>query len=522
MNRKILAALLLFLSVTVSAQQKVIQLYNGTAPGSENWTYNEQETDMMGTPIVYNVSHPTLTAYLPDPAIANGTGIVICPGGGFYILAVKIEGIDLAKWLNERGVACFILKYRTGQSLTNNPGQELLAKMHRKDFAESVKPLIPLAIADGREAIKYVRAHAAEYHLSPSRIGIIGFSAGGTVAGAAGFNYNADNRPDFDAPIYGYLPPEVLGPVNADTPPFFIAAANDDELGLAAHSVALYSKLLDAKHSAELHIYAKGGHGFGTRKQNIPTDTWYERFGDWLGLQGLLKPIDPKAEAEIEARAKNDKFFANLPHTDWAFLQKYEKQNEAVPPRAPGEKRIVFMGNSITEGWRNADSAFFNGRPYYCRGISGQTTGQMLVRFREDVINLKPSVVVILAGINDIAQNNGPEKIEDIFGNIKSMAELARLNHIKVVISSILPAYALPWRPAIDPKPGVAAMNKLLKGYCEEKHIVYLDYYSAMADSRQGLPPSLSHDGVHPTLAGYKIMEPLAEKAIREALKRKE
>src|ERR1700753_2338770 len=157
------------------------------------------------------------------------------------------------------------------------------------------------------------------------------------------------------------------------------------------------------------------------------------------------------------------------------------------------------MGNSITEGWRNLDSSFFLSHNYYGRGISGQTTGQMLVRFREDVINLRPKVVVILAGINDIAQNNGPSKIEDIFGNIKSMAELARLYHIKVVISSILPAFALPWRPAIDPKPGVAQMNKLLKDYCEQNHLIYLDYFSAMADSRAGLPANLSEGGVHLT-----------------------
>lgn len=522
MKRRILAAPLLFLCLFVNAQQKVIPLYNGAAPGSESWTYNEQEFMMMGTPIVYNVSHPTLTAYLPDPDIATGTGVIICPGGGFYILSIRDEGTDLAKWLNQKGVAVFILKYRTAQSHTDNPGQELWANMQKANFEQTIKPMVPLAIADGREAIKYVRAHATEYHLSPDRIGIIGFSAGGAVAAACGFNYTAENKPDFDAPIYGYLPPEILGPVNADAPPFFIAAANDDQLGLAAHSVNLYSKLLEAKHPAELHIYLKGGHGFGMKKQNIPTDTWIDRYGDWLKQLGLLTPIDPNAEAEIEKREKNQQFYANLPHTDWAFIQRYEKQNEEIPPPAAGEKRVIFMGNSITEGWKYADSSFFTGRPYFDRGISGQTTGQMLVRFREDVINLKPSVVVILAGINDIAQNNGPSKIEDIFGNIKSMAELARLYHIKVVISSILPAAAIPWRPVIDPKPGVAIMNKLLKGYCAENHIVYLDYYSAMVNDTQGLPHNLSGDGVHPTLAGYKIMEPLAEKAIDEALKQRE
>ncbi len=385
-----------------------------------------------------------------------------------------------------------------------------------------ITPIIPFSVADGHEAIRYVRQHAVEYGVSPSRIGIIGFSAGGTVAASSAFNYNADDRPDFVAPIYPYMPPALQGTIMADAPPMFLAAASDDQLGIESHSIDLYTKWNTAKHPVELHIYEKGGHGFGMQKQNIPTDTWIDRYGDWLGLLGLLKPINPKVAANIEQREKNRKFFEDLPHKDWAFIQKYEQQNAVVPPPAPGEKRVVFMGNSITEGWRNMDSSFFVGRNYYGRGISGQTTGQMLVRFREDVINLQPKVVVILAGINDIAQNNGPSKIEDIFGNIKSMAELARLAHIKVVMSSILPANIIPWRLAIDPKPGVAQMNKLLKDYCEQNHIVYLDYYSKMMDERQGLPASLSHDGVHPTLEGYKVMEPLAEKAIDEAMKRRQ
>jgi acetyl esterase/lipase/lysophospholipase L1-like esterase len=513
MKRVFLLILLFFTIQGIKAQEKVIPLYNGAAPGSESWTYTNQEYTLNGSPIAYNISSPTLTAYLPDPAIATGTGVIICPGGGFYVLGMQYEGTEVAKYLNQKGVACFILKYRTGQSHTANPALELRSQMaDQAGFVEKIKPLVPLAVADGRAAIKYVRAHAAEYNLSPSRIGIIGFSAGGAVTAGSAFNYHADDRPDFVAPIYAYIPPEIQGPIASDEPPMFIVAATNDDLGLETHSVDLYSKVIAAKHDAELHIYLKGGHGFGTKKQGLPTDTWLDRFGDWLGLLGLLTPIDPKAQAEIAKRA--------LPHADWPNLQRYEKQNTAIPAPAPGEKRVVFMGNSITEGWRNTDSAFFVGRPYYDRGISGQTTGQMLVRFREDVINLKPKVVVILAGINDIAQNNGPAKIEDIFGNIKSMSELARVNHIKVVISSILPANKIPWRPVIDPKPGVAAVNKLLRAYCEEQHLVYLDYYSAMVDDKAGLPANLSHDGVHPTLDGFKIMEPLAEKAIEEAIRR--
>lgn len=206
---------------------------------------------------------------------------------------------------------------------------------------------------------------------------------------------------------------------------------------------------------------------------------------------------------------------------DWPNLNKYRDANSKVPPPVAGKKRVVYMGDSITEFWLNNDSTFFNTKSYINRGISGQTTGQMLLRFRQDVINLKPDVVVILAGINDIAQNNGPEKLEDIFGNIVSMVELAKANHIKVVISSVLPAFVIPWRPAIDPVPQVAGLNDLLKAYAAKNGITYLDYFTAMADARKGLPANLSKDGVHPSLDGYKVMESLAVRAINEALNKK-
>ncbi len=206
-------------------------------------------------------------------------------------------------------------------------------------------------------------------------------------------------------------------------------------------------------------------------------------------------------------------------HVDWANIKRYEQANSEVKPSAGGKKSVVYMGDSITDFWITTDSAFFAGKPYFDRGISGQTTGQMLVRFREDVINLHPAVVVILAGINDIAENNGPSKPEDVFGNLVSMAELAKANHIKVVLSSVLPAFAFPWRPAIDPVPKVRELNDQIKAYADKNHITYLDYFTAMADDRRGLPSTLSKDGVHPNLAGYKMMEPLAEQAIEKALK---
>ena len=206
---------------------------------------------------------------------------------------------------------------------------------------------------------------------------------------------------------------------------------------------------------------------------------------------------------------------------DWPNIARFDDANHKLQPVVAGKITAVYMGDSITDFWMNYDSTFFAGNNYIDRGISGQTTGQMLVRFRQDVINLKPKVVVILAGINDIAQNNGPEKLEDVFGNIASMAELAKANNIKVVISSVLPANKLPWRPSIIPTDKVTQLNVMLKQYADKNHIVYLDYYSKMVDSEKGLPVNLAKDGIHPTLEGYKMMEPLAVKAVAEALKAK-
>jgi lysophospholipase L1-like esterase len=205
--------------------------------------------------------------------------------------------------------------------------------------------------------------------------------------------------------------------------------------------------------------------------------------------------------------------------TDWANLKRFAEENVKLGAPLKNEKRVVFLGNSITQCWKDADKDFFSNNHYINRGISGQTTPQMLVRFRQDVISLKPSVVVILAGINDIAQNTGPISLEDIFGNIVSMAQLAKANGIRVVLSSVLPAYDFPWRPGLEPAEKVIKLNGLIRSYCEKNHVVYLDYYSKMVDERKGLDKRYTYDGVHPTLDGYKIMEPLVEEAIKKALK---
>ena len=205
--------------------------------------------------------------------------------------------------------------------------------------------------------------------------------------------------------------------------------------------------------------------------------------------------------------------------TDWADLARYRDENATLGPPGPGEQRVVFMGNSITDAWAQYFGAMFPGKPYVGRGISGQTTPQMLVRFRQDVIALKPAVVVILAGTNDIAGNTGPSTLEMIEDNLASMTELAQANRIKVVLASVLPVFDYPWKPGLEPAPRIVALNAWIRNYAVQHGAAYLDYHSAMADQRQGMRAELSSDGVHPNEAGYRIMAPLAERAIEEVLK---
>ena len=205
---------------------------------------------------------------------------------------------------------------------------------------------------------------------------------------------------------------------------------------------------------------------------------------------------------------------------DWANLGKYESENKMVQPKKSGEKRVVLMGDSITEFWLKIQPDFFSNKPYYIgRGISGQTTPQMLVRFRQDVINLQPDVVVILAGVNDIAGNTGPTTNEKIVGNIISMIELAHANGIKVILCSVLPAANFNWRPNDKAAETIIQLNQLIQSYAKQQHIPYVDYHTAMADAKNGLPKEFSEDGVHPNLKGYQTMSPLLEKAINEVLK---
>ena len=283
-----------------STPTTVIPVWPKDAPGSEKWTQKEVEhrDAWLRTNIVRNVVRPTLTAFLPERSKANGTAVIICPGGGFLFLA-KGEGIEEAERLRARGAAAFVLKHRlmdTGATEAEFH-KSLLQAALLKAVADSLKagerPVLPedvrkfsaLAVADGRQAIKVVREHAGEWGIKPDRIGIMGFSSGGVVTTGVATEYDAASRPNYAASIYGPVLSSVKVP--KDAPSLFICCASDDPLVPSRDSIRLYSAWKAAGKSAELHIYAKGGHGFGGH--GLPSDTWIDRFGDWLGQQGFLK-----------------------------------------------------------------------------------------------------------------------------------------------------------------------------------------------------------------------------------------
>lgn len=218
--------------------------------------------------------------------------------------------------------------------------------------------------------------------------------------------------------------------------------------------------------------------------------------------------LQPKEVAELQKRL-----------LDWAQLGRYRADNAALPPPAAGERRVVFYGDSITDAWgRMQGTTFFPGKPYVNRGISGQTTAQMLVRFRQDVIDLKPAAVVILAGTNDLAGNTGVTTQRMIEDNLRSMTELAQANHIKVVLASVLPVSDYPWRPGLQPAPKVRALNAWIQQYAQDHGAVYLDYHAKLGNRQGGMDKALAYDGVHPTVAGYEAMAPLAQQALDRAL----
>ena len=276
-----------FLNIGIALSQEIIELpYKDD--GQIKWIGDEKEyfSEIWQTQVVTNVSIPTMQVFKPDASKSNGTSVIIAPGGALYALSINSEGNDVAKWLNEKGITAFVLKYRLVP--TGEDGVQEVMQIGDK-IMESVAPVLPLSVEDGMAAVSYVRKNAESLDINPQKIGFMGFSAGGAVTMGVGYNYSKDSRPDFLVPVYPWTSAMPVKECRSDAPPMLIICATDDPLDLASGSIELYSSYLKAEKNIALHMYSKGGHGFGMRKQGFPSDSWISRFYDWALAEGFTE-----------------------------------------------------------------------------------------------------------------------------------------------------------------------------------------------------------------------------------------
>lgn len=295
------ATIIACLATHLNAAENELPIYDGVAPGSENWTHKEVRSTGPGEITIRNVIQPTLTAFLPEPATATGTAVIVCPGGGFRFLSWENEGTIVAEWFQKKGVAAFVLKYRLKQTPTEpqeyqkefGPFLVNLFRFKDRDLSsDAAKTLTKdmldsgrAGIADGRQAVRFVRQNAANWGLKKDRIGLMGFSAGAIITRNVASDHDALSRPDFAVHVYGPLLEPIKDP--SDAPPIFILTTADDALSEAS-SVRLYEAWRSAGRQAELHIFEKGGHGFGMAQKGLPVDRWTERLADWLAQRRFI------------------------------------------------------------------------------------------------------------------------------------------------------------------------------------------------------------------------------------------
>ena len=291
MNNKLLLSVLIALPLFGFGQQ-VIELPN-VNNSSLQWDGEAREyfSSDWKTTVVTNVSAASMEVFLPDASIANGSSVIVAPGGGLFALAIEKEGNQVARWLNSKGIAAFVLKYRllpTGEDGVKEVMQE------QDKIVEKVLPVLPLSIEDGKNAVAYVRENAQRWNLDPEKIGFMGFSAGGAVTMGVTLNSTDTNRPDFIVPVYAWM--TVIGEyeIPEETPPLLVICASDDPLLLAPDSVQLYSRWLDDGGKAEMHMYSKGGHGFGMEQQGLPSDDWISRFYEWALAEEIISSKVPQ------------------------------------------------------------------------------------------------------------------------------------------------------------------------------------------------------------------------------------
>lgn len=485
-----------------------IPLYPDGAPDSNDYASTDEY--VKNGDKLYQIAEPRLDVYLPDNTRPVGILLSI-PGGGYSFVSSGNEGNKVAEFFVPQGYIVAVLKYR----LPN--GHEY----------------IPLH--DALQSMRILRDSAATWNTPKGPIGVMGFSAGGHLASSLLTHYtDSITRPDFGILVYPVISMDstlthkgscrqLLGEQPTDqqreywsaekqatpqTPPCLIVACQDDPTVKVANSILFYKALTANNVPASLLIVPFGKHGWGFSRQ----------FQDRDHIDRLISAFIAtacKEDYQSMHTRKETLFDRNKRTRDWAKFGKYAQANEALLA-SHTKVNAVFYGNSITEGWYKKRSEFFHSHGFVGRGISGQTSSEMLVRFRQDVIDLHPKVVVIMCGTNDIAQNNGTISLEHTMGNIVSMCELAKANKIKPVLCAVLPARSFRWNPyVIDAPQQIRALNAMIQEYARKEKIPFVDYHNAMADTDGGLREGLSNDQVHPTEEGYMIMEPIILKVLK-------
>ncbi len=288
--KKAFVVLITMSIVNLTVAQEIVKIPHEKSTTSV-WEGGEKEyfSDIWQNEVVTNVSVPTMEVFRPQTP--NGTSVIVAPGGGLYALSIKSEGTDVAKWLNQKGITAFVLKYRlvpTGADGVKEITEEGTTNPAR--IVERVAPVLPFSVADGLSSVAHVRENASKYGVDPKKIGFMGFSAGGAVTMGVAYNYKATNRPDFLVPVYPWTDAMPVQEAPSDAPPMLVICASDDPLGLAKGSIQLYSSWLQAGKVVGLHMYSKGGHGFGMKPQDLPSDNWISRFYDWSVAEGITVP----------------------------------------------------------------------------------------------------------------------------------------------------------------------------------------------------------------------------------------
>ncbi|MCP5144769.1 MAG: alpha/beta hydrolase fold domain-containing protein [Gammaproteobacteria bacterium] len=543
---------------------ETIDLWPGAPPGAAGYAAQTLPADW---PVVFirNTERPALHVF--KPAKPNGKAVLVIPGGAYQFVSIANEGVDVAAKMNATGITVFVLTYRLpGEGWdrrTDVPLQDAQRAMRviRARAAQYGIDADALAVigfsAGGHLAATLATRYRDDVYTPVDLIDVQSTRPIGVgliypvVTMDARWTHELSRdlllgKPATDDAV-AYASAEQH--ISADTPPIFIVHAMDDKAVPVENSLHLIDALRVAGRPVEAHLLQEGGHAFGVGWPDSSGAFWIDQFNAWWQALEVPSPaaagiVDEPCPAPLlpppaftkrvsdmflepgtvtaedfsalgrdPAIADFNKLNRERAAQDWPGLCRYRAANKDVI--ASGKQvRVVFMGDSITENWALADPSFFS-NGIIGRGISAQTTAQMVLRFHSDVIELKPQAVQIMAGTNDIAGNTGPQRLQDVQNNIMAMAEMARSNGIKVMLASIPPAAAFPWQQAIDPRPFIKTLNAWLQSYAREQGFEYVDYYASLAGANNELRADIGNDGVHPNRRGYAIMRGIAEQTFR-------